>query len=213
MIPVSVDIKASDELIYILAELMQIEAHWKELREAMCRRWDFDSGYLSSLIPQGEYINEDKFIDFCSKVGISPSTRDIRLFMNRFSDRGRIDKVDFSRILMGRGEKTHKLPGPETTQPGTKEAAVKWLSALFAGLNAGEKLRQKFKERGTSLEEAFKLFGREAVDENLLRDKLLERNVLASSADLSNIVSIIGKDRVVFGIDELRRFMEPVERN
>jgi hypothetical protein len=213
MIPVSVDIKASDELIYILAELMQIEAHWKELREAMCRRWDFDSDYLSSLIPQGEYINEDKFIDFCSKVGISPSTRDIRLFMNRFSDRGKIDRVDFSRILMGRGEKTHKLPGPETTQPGTKEAAVKWLSALFAGLNAGEKLRQKFKERGTSLEEAFKLFGREAVDENLLRDKLLERNVLASSADLSNIVSIIGKDRVVFGIDELRRFMEPVERN
>ena len=210
MIPVGADITPGDELLYILSEIMRIEAEWVGMRDSYTRKWDFDTEYIASLIPQGDYIGEDELLGFTRAVGVVPSSRELSLFLKRFDTRGKIEKSEFRRVILGREGIQSKVQLKDQSQQSSRESLAQWLKTLFHSLTVADKLKTKFLERQSNLDEAFKVFKRESVDENLLRDRLLERNVLASSQDLATLVSLISGQRAVFGLDELRRFFQGV---
>ena len=42
MVPVGLDIGPADELLYVLCEIMRLEAEWMDYREIYLSRYDFD---------------------------------------------------------------------------------------------------------------------------------------------------------------------------
>jgi hypothetical protein len=211
-VPVGLDIGPADELVYVLCEIMRLEAEWIDYREIYLARYDFDLDKLLSLLPEGGYIEEKHLLHFCSKLQMTPSERQSKLFMKRFGLDGKVETSVMRSLISANDERTNKVAKlKDGMSPETYEAVGLWLKCLFRCLLAQNELKSKLKERNINVPDAFRYFGEQLVSENAFRDRLLERNVIPRSRDIQNLLRMISKEDVsAFTLGQLEAFLQPV---
>lgn len=214
VIPVAADITPADEMIYILCEIMRLESEWQDYRELYICRIDFDLDKVMSLMPQGGYIDEQDLLKFAEKVQASPSEKQLRLFMDRFGYNGRVEISIMRRLISANDQRLdRKVELKDGMTPESYEAVGIWLKCLLRCLFAENELKVKLKDRGMSLEKAYQdEFDTPSVDQSILRDRLLARNITASTREIKNLLGLISKESgLTFDDAQLKTFLTPVD--
>ena len=214
MIPVSVDIRPADEMIYVLAEIMRLEAEWRNMKDNYLKRFDFSEEWITSKIPRVEELSDEDIISFCQAVGVSPSDVQIKLFIKRFGQFNKVNRHKFERIFLGSDGVASYAKHKETVGTDTMEYIRTSVSTLFRILYTEDRIKFRLTERKVKIEEAFKAFGVATVEENTMRDALLNSNVMSSTIDIQHMIHMIaGEGYGHFNQDQLANFLEPAEEH
>lgn len=214
VIPIGAEITPADELMFVLCEIIKLEAEWQDYREIYIARFDFDLDKVMAIFGDNAYIDEERFLNFASKVQVSPSSKQIKLFFERFGQNKRVDVSVVKSLISAQDERTNtKAELRDGMSPECFEAVGLWLKCLLRCLFAQNELKVKLRNRNVNIMNAFQTeFGSQLVHENLLRERLLARNITSRSRDLKNLLYIVSKGKdFTFSEVDLEEFLRPVD--
>lgn len=214
MVPVAADITPADELIYVLCQIMRLEAEWQDYRELYLNRVDFDIDKVMALLPEGGYFDKNEFFQFAEKVQVSPSDKQVKLFMDRFGTSDRVETSVMRQLISGGDERVNrKVLLKDGMNPGSYEALGLWLKCLLRCLFSENELKLRLKDRGIPIRNAYEIeFNTPCVDESTLRDRLLARNMTARTRDIRTLLGLISRESgLTFDEAQLETFLKPLD--
>jgi hypothetical protein len=99
-LPPGEGISPAEELIYVLGEIIRLEAEWRTSRDIYLNRHDFEQQEIAKFVGEKRELNDDDLFRIFKQFGVHPSTQEISLFLKRFGNGTSVKAYDLLNLLI-----------------------------------------------------------------------------------------------------------------